>query len=448
VIEALFIAHLTVLGFLYRLLDEKVTRIIAIFYAIYMGAFTVLKPALLYYFGSYFPYSTNKPGPVAASLVGSLIFLVIQYVGIKLFADLPPPKFAVRLFDFDEATPRGVTFAFLVLMVISFVGCTIKFGDAGYLFKYVDTFAASMSLANGSYYLNSVAEILVYGFLMFASYTYWKMPAKQSFGYLILALVLTFFWTKLANRTNVLVAILAWASCAITPEQQRRINVFALAAIGYVMLVLLYVVNYIRLGTIGSINFGSAIFGAIYGAAVDMSPVDNAVMLYSDLTSHDLMYFAYLAGAITPLVMIPSAIFPFKLRPDKDSALTDLFFPHGADQTFYHEGSTLTFTIPGSGYADAYYFGVVVASALYVALFCWYLWIYRKGTRSSKFIAAFCMMVHIAGYRLSIESMFVSFYLFLSLIGFTRFLALLPSGAEERQPPDDNALPIPSGGPS
>jgi hypothetical protein len=447
VIEALFVAHLVLLGFLHRLLSEKVARIIAIFYSAYMGAFTVLKPALLYYFGLYFPYSTNKPSAVAACLVGSLIFLTIQYWGIKLMADLPPPKFAVRCFDFDEASPRGITFAFIVLMIISFIGCSIKFRDVGYLFKNLDTFAATMALSNGSFYLDIVSEILVYGFLVVMAYTYSKMPVRRSFILMIFLLGLTFVWTKLSNRTDILVSILAWTSCVMTREQQRRLNIFRLAAFGYVLLMLLYVANFIRMGAATGATFTNAAFNAVYGAAVDLSPVDNAVMLYSDLTSHDLMYFTYLAGAITPLVLIPSAIFPFKLRPDKDVALTDLFFPHGADQTFYHEGSTLTFTIPGSGYADAYYLGVVVASVLYVGLFCWYLWVYRKGTKSAKFIAAFCIMVHIAGYRLSIETMMVGFYMFISLIGLTRFLALLPSGAGGKEPRENELAPLPSGGP-
>lgn len=444
-IEALFVLHVVVLFLLYRLVEEKAGRIIALFYTTYLSAFTVLKPALLYYFGLYFPYSTNKPSAVAAELLGSLIFLVIQYGGIKLLADLPPPKFAVRLFDFDEATPGGIAFAFIVLMIVSYVGCTIKFHDPLYMFKYVDAFAAEMAQANGSYYINIVSDILLMGFLMFVSYTYWRMPAGRSLVYTLALLVLTFLWTKLANRTTLLVAILAWTVCVIPIQRQKRINIFALATLGYALLMVLYVVNYIRLGNVDALGSRNPLVSAVYNAAVDMAPVDNSVMLYNDLTNHDLMYFQYLAGSITPMVLVPSAIFPFKPRVDKDSALTDLYFPNGADTTYYHEGSTLTFTIPGSGYADAYYFGVVVASLLYVGLFCWYLWIYRRGTKSARFIAAFCMMAHIAGYRLSVESLFFSFYTFLSMIGLTHYLALVPTGAGDER---EGARALTSGDPS
>jgi hypothetical protein len=190
-----------------------------------------------------------------------------------------------------------------------------------------------------------------------------------------------------------------------------------------------FVVNYVRLGSFDQVNFGNAAFDALYNAAIDMSPVDSAVLLYDQMSTPNLMYFQYLLGAITPLVMVPSSLLPFKPRPDKDVALTDLFFPGGAPSQFYHEGSTLTFTIPGSGYADAYYLGTFVASALYVAIFCVYVSIYRKGPRSAKYIAAFYMLLHIAGYRLSIETMFISFYLSIFLIGFTHWLAFLPGSS-------------------
>jgi hypothetical protein len=128
--------------------------------------------------------------------------------------------------------------------------------------------------------------------------------------------------------------------------------------------------------------------------------------------------------ALTPMVLIPSSIFPFKIPADKDSELTRMFFPEGVDTTFFHEGSNLTFTIPGSGFADAGYVGVFVSSLVYAILFCVYIWIYRRGSPSAKFIAAVYMLIHIVGYRLSVEALLMTFYSSFLFLGFARWLAV------------------------
>ncbi len=426
-IEALFAANVLMLGLLYLLLNEKAGRIIAIFYAVYMGAFIILKPALSYYFDLFYPFSTNAPEAVGRYLVGTLIFLAVQLAGIRYFSDRPPAPYAARWFDFDQATPRGLTIAFIVLMGISFVGCTLKFGTPAYLVSYVDTFTATMALAQGSYYLNFVAEMLVYGMLMAIAASYWRYSAGRSFLAAILIIALTFFWTKLSYRTTILVAILAWASCAISHRQQRRWGLVRLGLLGYFLLVILYVANFIRLGAVDRLGDRNMFLSAVTGAASDLVPVDDAIMLYQNFSSQNLTHFVYLLGAITPLGLVPPSLIPFKPRVDKDASLTDMYFPHGADQSFFHEAATLTFTVPASGYADAYYFGVLVASVLYVALFVWYLRIYRYGSKSSRYMAAYWLMFLVAGFRLSIESLMLAFYAGLLFVAVTRLIALAAS---------------------
>jgi hypothetical protein len=188
------------------------------------------------------------------------------------------------------------------------------------------------------------------------------------------------------------------------------------------------------LGNTEDIDISTAGFRAAIAAISDLSPVDSSVLLYSEMHNYDNTNFSQLVGALTPIVLIPSAILPIKIRADKDSVLTKMFFPEGVDTRFYHEGGTITFTVPGSGYADAGYFGVLVASVVYAVLFCVYIWIYRWGNPSAKFIAAVFMLAHIVGYRLSVESLLITFYTTLLFIGTARWLAisLSKSGFSER----------------
>lgn len=423
-VETLLVFHLAALLSLYRLLERQVGRIIALVYLVYMFAFTILKPALLYYFSVYLPFSTNEYSAVVAMLFGSLLFLCIQYLAVKYFSGYRPPGLLIRWFDFSRAKPRGIWLTFICFMVISFVGSAIKFGDAGYMWSSVSAFDAATSQAEGSYYLNFIAEAVFYGAIMVIAFYCSRMRPAKSFALLIFILALTYVWSKLAARTGVLVVLIAWLSCSLSAARQRALNIIYIALFGYVLLILLYVGNLVRLGDTESIDISRALFGAVVAAASDLSPVDCSVLLYSEMYQHESTNFVQLAGALTPMVLIPSSIFPMKIPADKDSELTRMFFPEGADTTFFHEGSTLTFTVPGSGFADAGYVGVLVSSLVYAVIFCVYIWIYRRGTPSARFIATVYMLIHIVGYRLSVEALLMTFYTIFLFLGSARWLAI------------------------
>jgi hypothetical protein len=437
VIEILFFLHAVVVFGLYRLLKLKVGRIIALVFLVYMTAFTIVKPALLYYFGLFLPYSTNDYSVVVAMLSGSLLFLSIQYAAVKYFSGYRPARLIIQWFDFSRANQRGIWLTFIFLGMVSFIGSTIKFDDAGYLWSTVSNFDATTNQASGSYYIDFLAEALFYGAIMVMAFYCSKMPPAKSFALLIVVLVFTYIWAKLAARSGVLVVLIAWLSCSLSAARQRSLNIMYIALFGYFLLMLLYVGNLVRLGNLEAIDPSRALFGAAIAAVSDLAPVDSAALLYSDMSKHESTKFLQLAGAITPMVLIPSSIFPLKIPADKDSELTRMFFPEGVDTTFYHEGSNLTFTIPGSGFADAGFVGVAVSSVVYALLFCVYIWIYRRGSASAKFVAAVYMLIHIVGYRLSVEALLMTFYSAFLFFGIARWLALVFSAlmsSESRSP--------------
>lgn len=426
-IEVLIALHFIILIIIYRGMSDLVGRIISLTYLVYMAAFTIVKPALLYYFDLYFSYSTNENGAVQSLLFGSLLFLVVQSVGIAWLSSgfNKMPRAMLEVFNFDGVSNQGVKLAYIIMMVVSFVGCAIKFGNYGYLFSAVDSFEATMNLANGSWYVNYIAEFLFYGLLMFLATTYWRCSAGKSFFVMILSLAFTYFWIKMAARTPVLVVMVTWAAVFFSIEKQKRVNLIYIAMGGYLLLILLYVGNKVRTGSLDDLSLNTAIFEAVFAAAADLSPVDNATLMYADMVKYQGTDFMRLIGAINPLVLLPSSIFPFKLPADKDAELTRIFFPNGPDAAFYHEGSTLTFTVPASGYSDFEYLGVFVASFIYVCLFCIYMAIYKRGDRSARFISTYQMIVHIIGFRLSIETMLISFYTSILFFTITRKMALL-----------------------
>jgi hypothetical protein len=426
-VALLLLLHVFMLAALYRTLERRVGRIVALAFFVYMGAFTVLKPALMYYIDVYYPYSTNADGAIIAMLCGSLLFLVTLYLTIRLLGKYFPGRRLTQWVDFNPAKPIGIWLTFGLLMVISFVGSAIRFGNLGYLWSSASIFDAATSQASGSYYINYLAECLFYGAVMVIAYYSTRLSPAKSFALFIVVVTLTYLWSRLAARTGVLVMLLAWACCSFSIARQRSVGILRIGMFGYVLLILLYVGNFVRLGNVGDINVSTAVFGAAMAAASDMGPVDDAALLYAEMHNHEGTHFLQLAGALTPMVLIPSSIFPLKIPADKDSELNRIFFPEGADTSFYHEGSILTFTVPASGYADAGYLGVFVSSFVYAILFCVCLGIYRKGSSSARFIAIVLLLVHIVGYRLSVEALLMSFYAtFLFIIG-ARWLAIAAS---------------------
>lgn len=433
-IAALFGLNVAALLMAYRSMTNLLGRVIGLVYFAYMAAFVVLKPGLLYYYEMYFPYSTNEDFAVQSLLTGSLIFLVTQCFGLRWLAPIKASGFALNAFDFDSAPMKGIYFACLLLMGISMVGCAIKFGSFEYLFSAVDSFEATMNLADGAWYINYIAEILFYGLLVFVGCTYWRYSTIKSFSVMALGLVVTVLWVKLAARTPALVVLVAWLATYFTIEQQRRVKLFYIAIFGYALLVLLYVGNLVRLGDLDSFSPDTALFGAVFAAVSDLAPVDNATLLYADISKFEGTNFFHLLGAINPMVLVPSSLFPFKIPADKDAELTRIFFPQGVDTAYYHAGSTLTFTIPGSGYADFGYVGVFVASILYVVLLCWYIRIQRQGSRSARFVATYQIIVLIVGFRLSVETMFIAFYTSLMFFWFIRRIAFFVGTIGSRSP--------------
>ena len=431
-IEALLALQSVLLLGLYRTLNRTIGRIIALLYVFYMGAFTFLKPILLYYYDLYFPYSGNDPEAVTKLLTCSAIFLFVQYAGLKLMARGPLKAFGGSIFDFQGTSGRAVWLTVALLMAISFIGTAAKYHDPTYLLSFADSFEATNNLAGGGWYINYLSDLAFFAFLVLTGHYCFRMTLAKSLILLLVVLAFTFFWSRPAARTPALVALIAWLCTYFSKEQQARIRLPYLIAFGYILLVLLYVVNFLRSGNADGIDLSTAAFGSLFAAASDLSPVDSAVLIYRDFTPHDYMWFYYLAGALTPAVLIPSSIFPWKIPADKDGQLTQHFFPEGLDTTFFHEGGTATFTVPASGYADAGYFGVFVASVIYLLIFYWYVSVYRRGTPSSRFISCYFLVVHLVGFRLSVESVLISFYTALLLMGFSNTVAHLFTGRRVR----------------
>lgn len=422
-VEALIALNILGLWITANTIHTLLGRFVAVFFFVYIGVFCVIKPALMYYLEMVYPYSYGDQSAISRVLFGSLLFLLTNTVCLKWIAKKKPPALLTSVFDFSRFSSRAICLLYFCFALISFVGCVLRFKTVTYLWADVNSFEGIRDLADGAYYINFLADILLYAMIAAIAYQNGRFSKLHSFAIVVTLLAFTFFWTKIGTRTGILITLMTWASCVFTRVEQRRVNLLKIALFGYVLLIGNYVLNRLRLGLGGTIELDVALLGAALAFLSDTVPVDNAALLYTEMYKFPMLYFQKLIGALLPTVMIPSSIFPFKIPADKDAELTRMFFPDGADTSYFYEGSTLTFTIPASGYADAGFIGVIVASIVYGFLLSLLVSIASRGNQSVRFIGTFHVFGLIVGYRLSVESLIIFIYTAFAFFALAKIVA-------------------------
>jgi hypothetical protein len=218
---------------------------------------------------------------------------------------------------------------------------------------------------------------------------------------------------KEPTRTHLLTISMAWVFSYPNLLKKGFFGVVQLLVAGYLLLSLMYVYNAIRVGS--SDRSSSSGASVLASAFQDLRPADNALLVFHHFDTSNYMYFEYLAGSITPTALIPSRLMPFKPPADKDAELTHKVFPEGVDISIYHKGSTMTFTVPASGFADFGWLGVLVSCFVYAVIYVYFGWISQLGP-SQKLLSTYLLLTHIAGLRLSVESDILGLYIALMFL--------------------------------
>ncbi|WP_439862029.1 O-antigen polymerase [Pseudomonas sp. MBLB4136] len=311
-----------------------------------------------------------------------------------------------------EKTKRSLVASLLLLGGGAYVITFFKTGDFLYVFNPVNSFEVMMSLARGKYFLNFISGGLVY-LCLYIVYIYGEKDGKFHIPLVCLVVFIYFILAQPATRTWVLTMLLSIIFLRHYPSRKllSRTTVVAIFA-APVLIVLLHVLNYSRLGDYSAISLGTFFKGSLTALYLNFLQFENGLSLIEYFKSHDFLYFRFLVAALSPLAAIPSAILPFeKPRADKEAHLTELIFGDELNLNFYHLGSTLTYTIPMSGYADFGYFGTIVACVIYGMV----LGLIAQGISYGglvRFISLYLFVSFSAGYRLGVEGLLLSVYNF------------------------------------
>ena len=365
-------------------------------------------------------YSDNV---VEAYLFSGSLFIFFYSLAFSFFQKCTFGGKVTNLFKIFLESPLklNVNLFFLILgwFLISYFIGVARTGSLLYLFTSSNAFAEMMALANGKYFLIFMTSGLVYGLLVLIMR---KLNDEISFNKVLLfTLILSFFhfyFSTPATRTWFLLLMLSitfYFYGDINKLSFKKIIYISVSAI--VMLPLLVILNFIRQGM--SIASASLEINKIM---LNFAQFENALILIDKINFDlDFTYFKFLFASISPLSIVPSAILPFqKPRADKEAYLTENIFGDAIDLNFYQEGSTLTYTMPISGYADFGYLGVILTALLFGVTLAFFLKLFRK-VGNLKLLIIYLALFSSTAIRFGYEGLISVFYAFL-LMYFIQYL--------------------------
>lgn len=398
----------------YVLFKQSRNYCIWLFEGIFLLYF-VVRPLSIVYLGllsfDLMRFGTDIATVTTYALCG-LIFAIVFHVSVRYLYD-KTSLFVDRCFkvyNFDRIRTSRLVLLLLFFTSISYLANAFKFHSLTYFAETQDSFAAMMSLAGGLWFVQQLSTVILFPLIVLVAR---NVDGRLSTVFKVLLFALTAFLVvaKPSTRTEIVALIVAVAIYWFSTGRMR----FSLltAATGVIGLVgLLFGLNLVRLGGLQNNTQVSAL-SIVIGFADDISSADSGMILVDYMKHHPWLYFQYLAPSMLPVSLIPTAILPFKPRTDIEGVLTNAIFGGDLDPLAFHEGGTLTFTVPVSGYADLGFMGTAISSFLYALIFVAYLRGWKSRSRTIKFVTVYFLVITIAGFRLSVEPLMTNCYWYL-----------------------------------
>jgi oligosaccharide repeat unit polymerase len=320
-------------------------------------------------------------------------------------------SYVFKKIDSFQSTTRSRSTAILFFSLAIYFIAVAKNNDFIYFLNSgVNKFELMMSLKDGKYFLNFLSGGMLYVLLIVVS-VYGK--TKSSFSWLIVVMVFSYFFlAQPGTRTWALSLALSFFFLAKYPS----IYIFGKTSIlvlivGFLSVIGLNVLNLVRLGQ--DVEVTGLIAKSFLSLYSNFLQYENALILISSFNdTGEWLKFRFLIASLSPFVVVPNILLPFdKPRADKEAFITESLFSSDLDLNFYSEGSTLTYTVPISGYADFGLFGVAVAALIYGLIISFFYYGMKYG-RVSRLLALYGLVSFSAGYRLGVEGLMLLMYVF------------------------------------
>jgi hypothetical protein len=366
-------------------------------------------------------FAIDQSAILTYTLCGLVFAVVFHPVVYWLFGRRQ--MFSDRLFylcNFENVSTSRFVTVFIGFVVLTYGLNAFKFHSLGYLFVSQDTFDAGIKLAGGLFFVQMMSSVLVFPCVVLLAKFLDSKAIRLAF-ILFVTMAGLIAIVHPSERTGIIALLVAVViyRFSIGGEPVRVVRI-ATASIGAAAVVVLLMVslNVLRAHSDQGDPGGSFWLPIVGGVWADTVPAANGMILIDYLRHHDWLYFRYLFLTMLPTTAIPSAIFPFKPRIDMEAILTYRIFGANLDPTEFHEGSTLSYTVPAAGHANLGYLGVIVAAILYAILFAGLLRGWKSKAVTVKFMTLYILILVVAGFRLSVEGLvIISYWILISTFG-------------------------------
>jgi hypothetical protein len=346
-------------------------------------------------------------------LCGLIFAIVFHFTVYKLFSRKTLfSDYFFRFCNFDHVDKRRFAAAVAGFAILTYAANIFRLGSSTYFTSVYDAFAAKQQMASGTWFVEALSQIVIFALIAVLAKNIEAKPARI-WCLCLLSVIVVLLFSQPASRTGTIAIVLAVAIYSVSRAKSFRWLLIAVPVAAIAVAWLLLTLNALRTGgTLGGLSELDYSVVNLAATQLDLVPADDAIILVDYFRTHPWLYFHYLLPSLLPVNMIPSAIFPYKPDPNVDRALSYSIFGVDPDPQF-HEGSIVTFTVPGVGYADLWYFGVVVAAVIYGFLFSFFLRGWKSESASVRFITLWCLVTIIAELRVSVEDCMIGLYFFM-----------------------------------
>lgn len=389
--------------------------------------FFVVMPFLGYHYGFSAYGNIQQNGVIEKYLLSGAVGIFSIYVASKFVLMVRVPSKILILGEYisrvADSTRRSYWAALCFFVVGLYMATAIKYESFAYIAENIDAFSLAMSRVNGSYFLNVASSVFIY-FGIFFLYIYGRRKGKIRYSNFFFVALMYVVLAKPSTRSWALILLLS--IIAFNGYKRNLINVktiIPLAVAAPVAVVLLNILNQLRLGRASALNVGEIIKDSFSSLYINFLQFENALLLIDKYNDHSYENFHFLLNSINPLNLVPRALWLFdKPRADKDAYLTEIIFGGRLDSTFYSDNSTLTYTIPISGYADHGVMGVIISCAGFGLIVGMAGKLIKKFSGVVRILALYFLISISAGYRLSLETAILNAYIaIVATLGFLLF---------------------------
>ncbi|MED3778587.1 O-antigen polymerase [Geobacillus stearothermophilus] len=401
----------------------KKSRLLSLLILSYFGLYIVVLP-LFYLSGMEFVSVMPDRSFINEVLFSNLLFVFVFFivtliVSQKNIIEQSSIGSLIKKYDIERISGKKIIVPFVVFFLITYLMKAYIYNDYLYFISDVNPFETTQQFKTGGWFFLVVSSAFTYiGYMLLYRISFVRKNILAFFALVLLLYFLSVF-LKFAERTVILVMVIAFIIFRTEYIGLWKKNkIFSFRSLLLAIFIILFLTYYDAIRQNNSIVFSFDVFD-ISKQIINFLQVENSILLAEYFSNSDFLGLQYLLLVMSGYSLLPTFLLPFdKINTGVEAILTKMIFGGNLNPIFYSPNSTITFTIPMTGYAEFGYVGVVIHSFIYSIILLTLIYSYKRNTFLS-FMILILSITSVLGFRLSVESIIIGvqvsafFYLFL-----------------------------------